>query len=408
MMEDGNRNLPEHAFPLQSWEVERTDLFEMPGQGKDRSSLLMAMRDPGAAAAFMPVLERLADEPVDIRMFADSRAKEALQKSSLGFVESSPKSPLLSISVSAEQCDLAVVGISDSPGSELVITDCVRDDQKRRGKEKPVVWVSDFVMGSIFRTYRDGIKSHPGAIPDYLLVANEWVREQELANLPPGFDPTRVVITGQPAFDKLAHEDRDETRRAFRQEKGIGDNEKLIAYIGSLGKTSSESLEVLVDGLQQSGYEDYRLVIRRHPRDTITVEDYANITEPVRSKVVDTTGKTTDQVMISSDLVVNTLSTAGLEAVYRGIPVLHILIPDVIAKITERGLPVPTTPPIVEDGSSPAIYHPNEAADMIKKLLTVKDYGQQLEERMARWKVDGHAAERVTDFIMKLARESRA
>lgn len=390
--------LPEHALPLQNLELERTDLFVREGKGEIRARILMGMRDPGEAAVLVPVLEQLKDKPVDIFMWTDSRAKEKFKSSNLGFKELPPSNPL--ISMSAIKGDLVVAGVSMNPGSEFALTENAHYDGV------PVVWISDYVMGSVFARNKDVVKSNPRVLPDYLLVANEWVREQELKNLPVGFNPDRVIVTGQPAFDRLASEDREGTRSRVRDDLGISEHEKLVTYIGAIGEVSTQSLRILAEGLVGSGFEDYKLAIRRHPRDHVAMEDYLEIVRKARigERLIDTSDKTIDEAVLSSDLVVNTLSTTGMESVYRGIPVLHVWIEDFIKKSELEGAAL--LPPIVEDGTSPAIFNEAQSCDVLRKLLTNENYILELKEKMARWKIDGHAAERASNFILGLLNKS--
>lgn len=382
----------------QSPEIDATEIFVRRKAG-NQTRILMGMRDPGEAAALMPVLERIKDQPVDIFMWAKGKAKEKFQAAAtnLGFKLRETADPLSNIS--AFRGDLVIAGVSMSPDIEMALT-------KTGKKDGTVVcWVSDYVMGSVFQRNRDMVKTDQSILPDFLFVASDWVKQKELENLPKGFDPQRIIVTGQPAFDRLAKEDKEGTRKRVRKELGISDNEKLITYIGAverkgIDEISRGSLEVLVDGLVKAGLKDFKLVVRRHPRDAATMDEYLKIAEPVGEKIVDTTGKTTDDIILASDLVVNTISTAGMESVYRGIPVVHVWIKDLIRK-SELG-DTAQLPPIVDDGTSPAILEKDQAAEILKKLLTDEDYTKELQQKMTKWKVDGHAAERIANFILEL------
>lgn len=361
----------------------------------------MGMRDPGEAGALIPVLKLLTQEQINLIILADSRAKEAMQATDLGLFEVSPTHPL---AVIASPCDLAVVGISDSPGSEVVITDSAHLDGDL------VVWVSDFGRGSIFRTYKEKFDFDPRVRPDYLLVVSDWVREQELANLPTGFDPSRVIVVGNPAFDDLADKklNKDAIRQNNRAELDINEDQKLITYVGTLGETTPLALQAIVDSLQQIGYENYRLAIRRHPRDKdIPQERYDQITAPIKEKLVDTSRwRDTDQAVIASDLVINTTSTVGDKAIYLDVPVVTFWDEEIIDELMKLGYPKQILPEVAENGLSPTIYSVAETTAVLKRVLTDENYIRQLHERMSEWKVDGHAAQRVADFVMNLLKAS--
>lgn len=400
--------LPKHAFPLQNLELEKLKLFyrqENEG-GESTPHIAMAMRDPGEAAALMPVLEELKGRGVNISLWTDSKAEEKFNPVEFGFIPQKIGTPIesgftgekkrgiVSLSFVDTIPDLVVCGMSMHPGSELSLTENARFDGV------PVVWLSDYVMGSLFARNRDMAQSVQSVLPDYLLVANDWIREQELMNLPEGFDPNRVIVTGQPTFDAIAHERKDEVRKQIREVLKISDKEKLITYVGAVGDVSSEALRVLVEGLKGTGFENYKLVICRHPRDQAPQEQYLTIAEDIHEKVIDQEGQSVGELVLASDLVANTLSTVGLESILRGTPVVHIWIDEILRKSELQGKL--SLPSFVQDGSSPAIFEEKQSSEVLRKLLTDPDYIESLKLKMKRYQSDGHAAERVANFILGL------
>jgi hypothetical protein len=319
-----------------------------------------------------------------------------LNAANLGFIPFPVTDPLLAIS--AIKADLVVTGMSMKPGSELALTENAHFDKV------PVVWISDYVMGSVFERNRDVIKTSPHICPEYLVVASTWVRNKELKNLPAGFDPDRVIVTGQPGFDRIAREDKEEIRKRVRKELGIADQVKLISYIGTaLGEASPEALRVLVNGLVGADLKNYYLTIRRHQRDTIPAQEYIKVSNPLGERIIDTGNFSHDETVLASDLIVNTLSTTGMEAIYRGILVVYIWMEDIIRKSEEWS--VASLPPVVEDDTAPAIFEESQAPEILRRMLTDEDYINLLRGRMARWSVDGLAAKRVANFILKLFRK---
>lgn len=392
MIEGIPQELPIDKFPLQNYELERTDLLWRIGAGNKRTRILVGLRDPGEANALLPVLNKLTQEPCDMFVMADSLGKKMVENAALGFTRSRSFDPLLRIvSIKA---DIMLTGFSGMPGTELALT------ANARQSGIPVVWIEDY-PGGILPYYRLN-KPHPtnpAVIPDYIFVVNEWAKEEELKYIP-GFNPSKIIVTGQPAFDSIAVEDRQGTRARVREALKMGSGESLIVYMGIPTIASAEALEILVKGINDLGLRNFRLVNRRHPRDTTPNETYDQITDSVRPCIVDTTGFTTDKVGMAADLVITTYSTTGIEAVQRGVPSIHILIKDILAK-SESGENVPIPPPVL-DGSSLAVYKPEEMADVLNQALLQPDF---LRQKMSKWKVDGHATDRVVDLILKIARE---
>ena len=398
-------NLPRDKFELQNWPLERTDLFCHIGKGKNRPRILSSLRDPGEANALIPVFEKLA-EGCDLFVMADSRGKEILERSELNFLKAKKptvekddlRDPLLRIA--SIKADLILTGFSMIPGSELALTANAQYDHV------PVIWVEDY-PGDIFVhcNRREALKR---LVPDYFCVVNDWAKRKELENRP-DYDPDKIIVTGQPSFDRFAYEDREGIKRRVRETLGIAKDEKFIVYIGTTTEiVSPETLKFLIKGLKDCGLADYKLAVRRHPRDVNSKEAYEGVYQEISTKVVDTTMFTTSEVGIAADLVVSTGSTEAVAAVYRGIPSLHIYIREMLEKHRDKGDYFLGPPPeVVEDESAPVVYKEDEIGPILKKIFFDEDYQAELKKKMDRWQTDGHATDRVVNLVLRTARDHR-
>ncbi|MDP3724701.1 MAG: hypothetical protein Q8R11_03670 [bacterium] len=386
--------LPEHHFPLQDLELERTDLYLSWKPKENAPFILIGARDPGGANALLPVLRSLLQSECQVGVLTDSKAKEMLSTKLPDFFSYHNLDPLRQ--VASMRPDAVVVGLTSfQPGIEMTLTANAAIDGI------PVVWVEDY-PGCIFPHYRD-IQTVPWLLPDVLCVANEWAKQRELdAN--PTFSPEKVIVTGLPNLDRIAHEDRIGTRVRVREELGISPNETLIVYMGIPTEANLETLHALVQALRHFPQVPIRLVNRRHPRDTIHQSFYKEILSPFGDQVIDTDTFSTDDIGLSADLVVTTYSTTGIESVYRQIPTLHILIPEIIAKAESSNIEDPI---VVQDGASPCARTKGEIAPLLERFFFDPVLQTTLVSRMRHWTVDGMASKRIAELILQLTQIHR-
>ncbi len=143
-----------------------------------------------------------------------------------------------------------------------------------------------------------------------------------------GRDPNDVVITGNPAFDRLADDGLQEKANKFRLQKNW-ENDRLILWASQpefkqhhfTGAKGNPELprqvdQVLIKALKN--HPDWRLIIRPHPS-----EDLKNLKWPERVELCDST---TDLPVLlkASDVVITLTSTLGLEAALLGKPLITI------------------------------------------------------------------------------------
>lgn len=413
-MSENTEQLPEHAFPLKSLELEQTKIFLSTKWDPRRPMIVSGFRNPGAAIAQRPVLEKLV-YGANLCVFADSKGQQVLERAGLDLRQALiEKSALLAISASLPMADAILTGLSDNPGTELTLmANSQYDRLSGLAHRAQVVSLEDYPGSNANWLYRN-LNTPYWIIPDYLCVVSEWAKQKELEYLPEWFDPDKVIVTGQPSYDRLAYEDRAGIRQEVRNKLGIGQNEVFLTYMGTVSEgdpigETVRTLQVLVPTLQKIAPADYRLALRCHPRDTTSPAAYNEIIAPIAEKRVDTTGFTTDQIGIASDIVVSNGSTTGIDAVLRGTPSVNIFVSPNLYFVQSptshkevlSAIPLPT----IEDGASPMAINARELEEILGGLLYNPAYRASLQARMDRWKVDGHATDRVTDLVFKIANE---
>lgn len=384
--------LPESHFPLQNWELEKTDLITIDGP-KDGPLIAVGLRDPGQTNAVIPVIERLAGN-ARFSVLADSRGKEILLKNVNLHPKTAPlESPLIRATETVAEADLVFTGLSEECGSYMSLT------ANAVFSGVPVVWIEDF-PGVWSKVVYQKKAVAPWVVPTLFCVINEWSKVKELEFMPDGFGSEKMIITGQPADDRFASENRTEIRRHVREVLDISGSEQLLVYAGTVEPEETiPTAAILAKALQSLKLENFRLVIRRHPRDMTPVEKYQVILQDLGNKVVyETKQFSTDEIGIAADLLISNNSTVGIDAVYRGIPSLNITVSDNFQK---------STSPTIEDGASPRAINLEEFLPLLQKTLFDSEFQKGLRQKMDHWKVDGHATDRVADIVWQLATAKR-
>jgi hypothetical protein len=160
---------------------------------------------------------------------------------------------------------------------------------------------------------------------DKLTVISDSVK-QVLQSV--GIAPSRVVVTGNPAFDTLTSETVRQQARNFRQELGW-DDLKVVMFAGHVEDTRGTPpnwygrlfcIEVesrLLDWVNER--DDRALIVRYHPSESHL---YPWLPQHPRLHRSDPSMEQLHPVLLASDVVVVQTSTVGLEASLGGCSVL--------------------------------------------------------------------------------------
>lgn len=153
--------------------------------------------------------------------------------------------------------------------------------------------------------------------PDYadrICVLGEFVRG---ILLEAGRDPGDVVITGNPAFDRLADPSLAEAGRRLRTELGWED--KTVILWASQPEPDDPELPRRIDSVVLDAvarHPDWALLIRPHPSEDV---DFGELPPRV---ALSTSADPLDTALHASDLVLTMTSTVGLEGVMLGRPMV--------------------------------------------------------------------------------------
>jgi hypothetical protein len=158
-----------------------------------------------------------------------------------------------------------------------------------------------------------------------LCVLNESVRKMFLAH---GRRAEEVLVTGNPAFDKLNSLETIEAGAKLRMARGWNDGKKVVLWASQIESerhpfndlTGDPSLPRRVEAKLRAivaADESLRLIVRYHPSEHVVFEggdrvQFSPLSEPIAD------------LLHAVDVVVVTASTVGLEAALIGKPVVSV------------------------------------------------------------------------------------
>lgn len=381
--------LPEKHFPLQNLELERTDFYTFEGD-KSKPLLLFGLRGPGGMNYLWPVVQLLRDEGYPINLLIDSAAKRILETKNHQFTKQPADSPLKRIM--EVKPAVAVSEFSADAGTALTVT------WSEESYGVPVVWVEDYpdVLGSYTNLYDSSMRINP----DYLCVISEATRDLALKRRPT-MDPSKIIVTGHPDYDKYSNIDGTEVRNRTREKLGISDKDFLIVYSGLLPPQTPEVLEHLVENLNKSEIpKNLVMLLSRHPRDMYPEQDYDKVLAKLNGKVLKQGDISSDDIGFACDLLIAPgPSTEALKSAYRRVPSMLVFTEADAAQLTDDRLPI-----TLRVGASESVFDYQDLKTGLEKLINNSTYREQLIGKMKQYfNTDDHSAERVAEVIKKAA-----
>lgn len=319
---DGLHNLSPEDKQRFAYIEGREDLFETKlltiesdNPGVESKNILIATRDPGSANALIPIIELLQKNGgANFAILTDGRAQSQIQEK-FSTKDVTPADSVLEISNLIGIPDLIITDASSEPGLETYCESTYYD--------VPMVLIEDYYTSSahFLRAIQERNKGDQKnlRVPDAICVMDEEAKKLITQDFPELEE--RIVVTGQPAFDKIANENTEEMKHETRKKLNIPDNTKLMSFMSQMERP--EMIEALAQSIQSMSNPP-AVIFRRHPRDNRSYEEYEEIFSRHGVQLLHSDTMTTSEVNAASDLVITGWSTEGLNAIYRGKPTIHI------------------------------------------------------------------------------------
>lgn len=400
------RIIPEEAKWNKTYIEGRPELFETkvftiktPGWRRPDKHIAVFSRDPGSAAALIPVMQQLLEERIALTAVVDGRAEETMLKAFPKHTDITPHGSILDLAKTVGTPDLI---LTDASSSERGL----ETNAASIFTETPMVLIEDYyTTANAFLERLEEMRTTMPEVrmPERVCVMDAAARDIILARFPDLAD--RVVITGQPAFDRFASE-KPELRETLRAKLELEIGDRLISYMGGsdphmrdIEAVAPFIREVAARFEQETGKNVY-FVYRKHPRDNTSNADYARAIEAAGLHPLKTQDVTTDAIAQASDVVMTNWSTVGIEAALRRIPVLYINDTSIRKPIHNIRYPLPP----VTLGASVAAYDIHAIPALLEPLLHPESgTALRLRENMEKhYKTDGQNAARVVAAIQEI------
>jgi len=371
-------------------------------EAKDKT-ILTVMRDPGNTAGILRVVERLLADGYAVDILADGRGLEAIKKKfgDKASTVSEESSPLAASAALAPDVMLLTHTTSEEG---------LENFSAASFENTPIVFIEDmygaaaeFIERMKERAGLDGVLKRI----EKICVSDRYAFDSIAAKYPDFKD--KLVITGQPLYDRLHGEPHEDMRKKVRNGLSLAEDEKLIAFFGAsstdkLPQTpnTKTALELIVKQLRQWTGQKIKFIFRNHPRDLITPAQYQEIINELGEAAVplrESNKFNVDEVNAAADVVVSLpFSTITYDSLYRDTPTL-VLAED--AKEHERTRPVPS----VETGAAKRV---SDLSIFSEALSGTLDHNSESSRQMRKareeyFKLDGRNTQRVANEVEKIA-----
>lgn len=356
--------------------------------------------DVGGATAVAPVVEVLrAEGKVAVRALAYRQACEVWARRGLLFETLEENLSLAAVSSTLCHSDalLLLTGTSLNP--------VMLENRFLKAAYEvaiPSVAVLDF-WSNYTERFRDR-DSGLTCVPDRIAIMDERALADMVVE---GFDSSRLIVTGQPAFDDLIQTRMQFTsaqKRDVRALLGIRDDELFILfasqplstlygtdpanplYPGFSEQAVLRSLVVALERIADESGKAIALVVRPHPRED---REWLTSVQSPRIRVVISSEDESRNVVMAADLVSGMNSVLLLEACYLGCVTVSL----------QPGLRVADTVPTNRLGLSYAAYRTSDIKPVVEQLLLDTETRAAALKRLQTFKPIADAAQRVAQLV---------
>lgn len=240
---------------------------------------------------------------------------------------------------------------------------------------------------------RSLVFQEPGLLPDYFLASGKIFGEiKERWHI-----ADRVVVTGLPRYDILAHAHEVYSRQEFMERYNLDARCKIVHWSTQCHVLSQEenasNFRAIFGAIKSLA--DVSLIIKPHPAEPeyFTEEIMRQIESYDINAVITPKNSDTYEQLFVCDLMITRHSTTAMEAVVLGKPVIILNL---------SGKPDPVE--YVQEGVALGIYNSGDLCPAMKRLLVDDSEMSAQRERYIEkylYKIDGKSTQRVIDIIIK-------
>jgi hypothetical protein len=376
-------------------------------EGLDMSLIWAFSREAGGAEVVAPVVKALMKKH-RVLLLAKDYAKSIFAKHSLPFTE-----------VSGYSANLVRSLIDKHGRPSLVLTSAASLPWRDMTEKYLWQWSAGENIPSIaildqWHTYAlrfSGVRKNERLkyLPDCVCVMDEYAKKDMILE---GIPPTKVVVTGQPAFDAiLEHKKTFSKKKCLEIRKKIGvRDEKIVLFVSeslkhdfgnSLGYTEATILKAVLNALKGLTEEGHKLtlIVKLHPqnkKEDFDAIDFGAYRRSFGIKFIQREIPPRDLVLCS-DVVVGMTSVLLVESILLGKPTLSLQINakknDALIATRIRAIPL--------------ISNAKEFEKVLRLILTNKKYRAAYLEKQKRLRVRGQSTKNIIQLVEKILKERK-
>lgn len=364
--------------------------------------ILSFAREAGGASAIAPVCKKILDRNWQFLLLAKDYSKDVFRREGLEFIDF----PEFSESSLDGLLKNGLQGMPDllfTSATSLPDLDMTEKYLWRWAANKGIKSVAMLDQWQNYALRFSGCKQEEelAYLPDYIFAMDEFAREEMIKE---GIAEDRIVITGQPAFDRIAaqREQMANSSLEIKDRLGISGNKIVVSFVAEafkgyltdkLGYDEQSVLELLGNILDRLSrvYKHLNIdfLVKLHPKNNRSEFDWLFSKWPSFNKYVVQNEITPGEMIAISDLVIGMSSVLLLESIAAG----KIVVSLQINSRLESQLVAAKT------GAIPFITEEIKARKTIEKLLMDDKFRDEYLKNQESWKPGENAAENSIKYL---------
>jgi len=226
--------------------------------------------------------------------------------------------------------------------------------------------------------------------PDFILAPNAYsVREtQKDFHAMPGYDKTRLELTGNPAFDDIPGR-KQQAHRHYAQ-KIVPVFMSSQNFMKQSGMDNHKLLDIVCDAARGKAH----LVVKAHPKDEKEIGAYQSKLEQYKCGKINGT--------LNSEELALSLGHEEFCVGTSGTLIEYATLGDVLALSLKPGWKGEDDVITNIMGVTPFSYTEGEAASLVQRALDEPSFRDEWKQNRVDYRTDGRATERVVELIKKL------
>jgi len=350
--------------------------------------------DPGGAAAIAPVLLSLSEMPEwALQNFSYFCSGTILEKCHLSHSALNAGTTRSDIEKHFDQCQPSFVLTGTSVNGQDLEHDFIEEATVR---DIPSLSVLDF--WSNYKTRFISSRTGSCIVPTKIAIMDDFARDDMIRE---GFNPSQLVITGQPALDCATPSQAAKNRQSFE----LLESELVVAFLSQTtipgidashakypGFSKMTVLPLLLTALNEIQRKTSRritLVVRPHPREA---EETFEWIDPGAVSVRIIRSGSSRALASACDLIVGLNSILLVECCLMGLPVLSL----------QPGLRGGDCLPTNRMGFSQAIYDAEKIPMALENLLVNDMERARMRSACLAWNLPRDATRRVADLVFAM------